>query len=88
LTQLNRSFSLGVYQFQNAFGANYLQILAAFCTLVDDTVADVYRVFSTSTFIKNHILSEALFSEQVKALTHAFTLSTKKEFIRIFSLAC
>jgi hypothetical protein len=75
------------FQFEIALGANYFQVLATFCALARNTVADAYRIFSANTFINNRILSEALFSKQVKILTDAFTESTRVEFIRIFSLA-
>ena len=87
LVPVNKSTHTDFRQFEAAFGANYFQILGTFCALANNTVTDAYRAFSTNSLISTRILSEALFSEQVKVLTDAFTTSTHSAFIRIFSLA-
>lgn len=87
LAQFNKSLLIDYFQFEVALGANYFQVLAMFCALSKDTINNAYRVFSANTLISNRIMSEVLFSKQVKILTDAFMQSTRTEFFRIFSLA-
>ena len=87
LAQSNISLNSGSAQFEKAFGANYFQILATFCSLTNNTIADVYRLFSANSFINYRALPKTLFTVRTAMLTTDFVRSVESEFVRIFALA-
>lgn len=87
LAQINISLNSGSAQFEKAFGANYFQILATFCSLTNNTIADVYRLFAANSFINYRALPKTVFTVKAAMLTTDFIRSVENEFVRIFALA-
>lgn len=85
LHPINDTLLYNTNDFQASLGHLYFQILAAFCSLAEDTFSDAYQLFSTQKFINVHAMPESIFSKQADALVDLFIMTVHSEFIRLFS---
>ena len=66
-------------------GASYFQLLATFCSTVQNNVADAQRIFTNTQFISDHVLAPPLFVQQTQAMIDSFIDTTRNNFVRTFN---
>lgn len=72
---------------ENVFGSNYFQIIATFCTVTNQTVADAYRLFRANEFVSSRVISQRVLEMETNVLIDTFLRSTRVNFVRSFQLA-
>jgi hypothetical protein len=72
--------------FWPAFGSSYFQLLASFCSLVQTTINDSYRVFSANVYTNDQVVPRSVLLAQGKEFSDLYIKSTEAETSRSFTL--
>lgn len=67
-------------------GSAYFQLLASFCSLVQNTINDTYRIFSAKKFVSSVVVPESSFLQEIQTEIDSYTQLTNVEFARSLSL--
>ena len=71
--------------FWPTFGSSYFQLLASFCSLVQTTIDDTYRVFSSNIYTSDLVMPHDLILAHAQEFSDLYIKSTEVETNRSFS---
>jgi hypothetical protein len=85
LALANGTGDLSYVTFWPMFGSSYFQQLASFCSLVNTTINDAYRVFSINVYTNNQVVPRSVLLPQAQEFSDLYIKSTEVETNRSFS---
>jgi hypothetical protein len=62
----NDTSGFATLQFWSVFGSSYFQLLASFCSLVQTTINDSYRIFSANVYTNDQVVPRSILLAQGK----------------------
>ena len=71
--------------FWPSFGSSYFQLLSSFCSLVETTINDTYRVFSVNVYTHDQVVPRSILLAQAQEFSDLYIKSTEAETNRSFS---
>ena len=85
LALVNGTGQFSTSRFWPNFGSSYFQLLESFCSLVQTTINDTYRVFSVNVYTSELVVSRSVISAQAREFSNLYIKSTETETNRSFS---
>ena len=85
LALINTTTPLSSSGFWPTFGSSYFQLLASFCSLVQTTINDSYRVFSVNVYTNDQVVPRNVLLAQVQEFSDLYIKSVEVETTRSFS---
>jgi hypothetical protein len=86
LALINTSSPFSFSMFWPTFGSSYFQSLAAFCSLVQTTINDSYRIFSANVYTNDQVVPRNVLLAQAQEFSDLYIKSTESETSRSFTL--
>ena len=85
LAFINNTTPLSFSIVWSTFGSSYFQLLASFCSLVQTTINDTYRVFSLNVYTNDLVIPRTVLLAQAQEFSDLYIKSTEAETNRSFS---
>ena len=85
LALINGTGKFALSIFWPTFGSSYFQLLASFCSLIQSTINDTYRVFSVNVYTNDQVIPRTVLLAQAQEFSDLYIKSTETETNRSFS---